>query len=57
MHGLCLALARHPQLVLHAGRVLRTLRALHDDGYRATEHFLDTWNWQDYLRRFRRHPS
>jgi hypothetical protein len=27
VHGLCLALARHPQLVLHAGRVLRALGA------------------------------
>ena len=28
---------------------------LHDDGRRAAEEFLRTWDWQDYLRRFRRH--
>jgi NTE family protein len=32
------------------------IRQLHDDGYRAAEEFLVTWNWADYLHRFRRHP-
>lgn len=29
------------------------IRALHDDGYRAAEHFLAGWNWRQYLDRFR----
>jgi len=33
------------------------IHELHDDGYRATEAFLAGWDWQDYLRRFRRHPN
>jgi NTE family protein len=33
------------------------IRELHDDGYKAAAQFLTTWNWQDYLRRYRRHPS
>jgi NTE family protein len=30
------------------------VRALHEDGYRAAERFLQTWNWPAYLDRFRR---
>lgn len=33
------------------------IRALHDDGYAAAEHFLAGWNWRTYLERFRAHPA
>jgi NTE family protein len=32
------------------------VRGLSDDGRQAALEFLRTWDWQDYLRRFRRHP-
>lgn len=31
----------------------RDKAALYDDGYRAGQEFLKTWNWADYVRRFR----
>ena len=33
------------------------IRQLYHDGYRASERFLTTWDWPDYLRRYRRHPN
>jgi NTE family protein len=33
------------------------VRRLYDDGYQAATRFLSTWDWQDYLRRFRPHPA
>lgn len=30
---------------------------MHDDGYQAASAFLNTWDWQAYLDRFRRHPA
>ncbi|HZZ52278.1 MAG TPA: patatin-like phospholipase family protein [Pseudonocardia sp.] len=33
------------------------VRVLYDDGHHAAETFLSTWDWEDYLRRFRILPS
>ena len=32
------------------------VRQLHDDGYRAACRFLETWDWQAYLDRYRLYP-